>query len=66
MPLAMTGQNAVWDRVYRKLGFDDEDMDRFSRDLLILCGSGPETLMDGAVLFLKVGKIVMKSYRRRY
>ncbi|MCQ2151944.1 MAG: alpha-N-acetylglucosaminidase [Bacteroidales bacterium] len=29
MPLAMTGQNAVWDRVYRKLGFDDEDMDKF-------------------------------------
>lgn len=29
MPLAMTGQNAVWDRVYRKLGFDDKDMDRF-------------------------------------
>lgn len=29
MPLAMTGQNAVWDRVYRKLGFDDEDMDLF-------------------------------------
>ena len=29
MPLAMIGQNAVWDRVYRKLGFDDEDMDRF-------------------------------------
>lgn len=29
MPLAMTGQNAVWDRVYRKLGFTDEDMDSF-------------------------------------
>ncbi len=29
MPLAMTGQNAVWDRVYRKLGFGDEDMDAF-------------------------------------
>lgn len=29
MPLAMTGQNAVWDRIYRKLGFGDEDMDRF-------------------------------------
>ena len=29
MPLAMTGQNAVWDRVYRKLGFSDEDMDKF-------------------------------------
>jgi alpha-N-acetylglucosaminidase len=29
MPLAMTGQNAVWDRVYRKLGFGDDDMDRF-------------------------------------
>ncbi len=29
MPLAMTGQNAVWDRVYRKLGFGDEDMDKF-------------------------------------
>ena len=25
----MTGQNAVWDRVYRKLGFSDEDMDKF-------------------------------------
>lgn len=29
MPLAMTGQNAVWDRVYRSMGFTDEDMDRF-------------------------------------
>lgn len=29
MPLAMTGQNIIWDRVYRKLGFGDEDMDRF-------------------------------------
>lgn len=29
MPLAMTGQNAVWDRVYRRLGFTDEDMDKF-------------------------------------
>lgn len=29
MPLAMTGQNAVWDRVYRNMGFTDEDMDLF-------------------------------------
>ena len=29
MPLAMTGQTAVWDRVYRSMGFTDEDMDRF-------------------------------------
>ena len=29
MPLSMTGQNAVWDRVYRKLGFNDADMDAF-------------------------------------
>lgn len=29
MPLAMTGQNALWDRVYRKLGFGDKDMDAF-------------------------------------
>lgn len=29
MPLAMTGQNAVWDRVYHKLGFSDEDMNKF-------------------------------------
>lgn len=29
MPLAMTGQNAVWDRVYRSMGFTDKDMDRF-------------------------------------
>jgi alpha-N-acetylglucosaminidase len=29
MPLAMTGQNALWDRVYRSMGFDDADMDAF-------------------------------------
>jgi Alpha-N-acetylglucosaminidase (NAGLU). len=29
MPLAMTGQNALWDRVYRSFGFDDADMDAF-------------------------------------
>ncbi|RYY37863.1 MAG: alpha-N-acetylglucosaminidase [Sphingobacteriaceae bacterium] len=29
MPLAMTGQNALWDRVYRSFGFDDKDMDAF-------------------------------------
>lgn len=29
MPLAMTGQNAIWDRVYRNMGFGDTDMDAF-------------------------------------
>lgn len=29
MPLAFTGQNALWDRVYRSLGFGDKDMDLF-------------------------------------
>lgn len=29
MPLAMTGQNALWDRVYRSMGFSDRDMDAF-------------------------------------
>ena len=29
MPLAMTGQNAVWDRVYRNMGFGDKDMNAF-------------------------------------
>lgn len=29
MPLAMTGQNALWDRVYRGMGFGDRDMDAF-------------------------------------
>lgn len=29
MPLAMTGQNAVWNRVYREMGFGKEDLDRF-------------------------------------
>ncbi|PST83805.1 alpha-N-acetylglucosaminidase [Pedobacter yulinensis] len=29
MPLAMIGQNALWDRVYRSMGFDDKDMDAF-------------------------------------
>jgi alpha-N-acetylglucosaminidase len=29
MPLAMTGQNALWDRVYRSMGFGDKDMDAF-------------------------------------
>lgn len=29
MPLAMTGQNGLWDRVYRSMGFEDRDMDVF-------------------------------------
>ncbi|WP_432714564.1 alpha-N-acetylglucosaminidase [Pedobacter sp.] len=29
MPLAMTGQNALWDRVYRSMGFTDEEMGQF-------------------------------------
>ena len=29
MPLAITGQNTVWQKVYRKLGFTDEELDGF-------------------------------------
>jgi alpha-N-acetylglucosaminidase len=29
MPLAITGQNAVWDRVYKNLGFTDKDLEGF-------------------------------------
>ena len=29
MPLALTGQNSVWQRVYKKLGFTDEDLAGF-------------------------------------
>jgi len=29
MPLAMTGQNALWYRVYKNMGFTDKDMDAF-------------------------------------
>lgn len=29
MPLALTGQNTVWQRVYRRLGFSDEDLESF-------------------------------------
>lgn len=29
MPLAMTGQNALWYRVYKSMGFTDKDMDAF-------------------------------------
>jgi len=29
LPLALTGQNAVWDRVYKKLGFTDQDLKNF-------------------------------------
>ncbi len=29
MPLALTGQNAVWYRVYKKLGFTDKDLSTF-------------------------------------
>ena len=29
MPLALTGQNTVWQRVYRKLGFTDEELESF-------------------------------------
>ena len=29
MPLALTGQNTVWQRVYKRLGFTDEDMAKF-------------------------------------
>lgn len=29
MPLAITGQNAVWSRVYKSLGFNDKDLETF-------------------------------------
>jgi alpha-N-acetylglucosaminidase len=29
MPLALTGQNAVWKRVYKKMGLTDKDLDSF-------------------------------------
>lgn len=29
MPLALTGQNSVWRRVYNKLGFTDKELERF-------------------------------------
>lgn len=29
MPLALTGQNSIWDRVYRSLGFTEKEMDDF-------------------------------------
>ena len=29
MPLALTGQNSVWQRVYRRLGFTDEQLEGF-------------------------------------
>ncbi len=29
MPLAITGQNAVWSRVYKSLGFTDKDLETF-------------------------------------
>ncbi|MBB5440312.1 alpha-N-acetylglucosaminidase [Pedobacter sp. AK017] len=29
MPLALTGQNSIWDKVYRSMGFNDKDMDAF-------------------------------------
>lgn len=29
MPLAVTGQNAVWSRVYKSLGFTDKDLETF-------------------------------------
>lgn len=29
MPLALTGQNSIWYKVYRKLGFTDEELDSF-------------------------------------
>lgn len=28
-PLALTGQNSIWDRVYKSMGFDDKDMESF-------------------------------------
>jgi alpha-N-acetylglucosaminidase len=29
LPLALTGQNAVWKRVYKSMGFTDKDLERF-------------------------------------
>jgi len=29
MPLALTGQNAVWRRVYKSMGFTDKDLEKF-------------------------------------
>ena len=29
MPLALTGQNIIWDRVYKRLGFTEKDLSTF-------------------------------------
>lgn len=29
MPLALTGQNSIWDRVYKEMGFTDKDLSSF-------------------------------------
>lgn len=29
MPLALTGQNSIWDKVYKSLGFSDKDLEGF-------------------------------------
>ncbi|MFB9863608.1 alpha-N-acetylglucosaminidase [Rufibacter immobilis] len=29
MPLSVTGQNSIWDRVYKKMGFTDKDLSTF-------------------------------------
>ena len=57
MPLALTGQNSVWQRVYKKLGFTDEDLAGFFSgpayfnwfwmgNLDGWCGPLPQSFMD--------------------
>jgi alpha-N-acetylglucosaminidase len=41
MPLALTGEEAIWQKVYREMGFTDGELERFLRAgvfLLVLDG----------------------------
>lgn len=66
MPLALTGQNSVWDRVYRSLGFTDKEMEGFSAARPILLGSGWGTSMDGEGRFPGDLWPVRRSCKRRF
>lgn len=66
MPLATTGQETVWYKVWSKLGLTDEEIRSYFTDPLIFLGIVWLILMVGTVLFRSIGWTLRWSFRRRY
>ena len=66
MPLAITGQEVIWQRVFEKYGLTKDELKDFLSDLLIILGEGWVILTVGEDSFLKVGLTKKKSFSTRY